>query len=431
LKGRNILWLFAISFATAILFCRCDDPKDTGANVLPPEDLINLVYTDTSTVLLNTDREDSVITAGLSRSMFGNYIDPECGRIKATSYFQFRIPGSSLDFGDDVIFDSMVLQLDVTGVYGRYDSPQKIRVLEIDEDIPVSDTVTSNLTLATKGTELSNSRAIDFRSIPGFTDMRMRLSDELGERVLFAPDSVLASNDAFTEYFKGLSITTEDVDYFSREPGAVFYFNPGSALSKVYLYFQARDSGETEYTSFLQEFFLSTGPYYHSISRADYEDKLLGAVEADSTGIHEYEFVQSGALIKGRLNIPYLENFGKVGVNRAELILYAEDDFFGSFTGLANRFVPPGDLFLYETDSLGNEDYTAPVSIATYESSTQSYTFTITNYSQQLLNGARETRELIVWPANTGVALNRVVLGGNAHPSLKPVLKFTYTPLPE
>ena len=278
--NNRLLKAFGLSFfiVSLLLSFGCKrEIDDTGFNVLPASDSIGVFYNDTATVVLRTVLLDSIETDSLSSQLFGNYIDMQMGRISASSFFKVRIPGDSIYFGDpDSTFaDSVALYLNLEGVYGRYNSPQKLRIHELSENFPpYTDTLNSRDILTHYPDELSGGFWMDFRKYPGFTNLRVRLTNDIAEKLLHAPTETLADNTLFQQYFKGLTVSTEPVTYLSREPGAIFNLNL-TELSAIMLYYRVlRSDGTYKQDSFA----FGTGGCrkFTHIDRTEFADRLLG-----------------------------------------------------------------------------------------------------------------------------------------------------------
>ena len=121
-------------------------PNTLGKDVLPPGDVIGMQFTDTFSIELETQIVDSINTYLASEQLFGNYIDPHFGRITATTFLEV-LPRSGLNFGDaeDLIFDSLVLRMEINGAYGRSEKPQTLSIFELNEQIPTVDPIKRQL----------------------------------------------------------------------------------------------------------------------------------------------------------------------------------------------------------------------------------------------------------------------------------------------
>jgi len=434
-------WLPVCWMSAAILFgSGCESiTGDTGLGVLPPDDLLELIATDTTTIQLQTRVVDSIHTGDAELQLFGNYIDPVFGRLSATTFLQV-VPGEGLTFEgpDALLFDSLVLSLNIFDSYGRLETPQKVRIFEISEDFPSDEQLVSNHPLSTFSTNLchpdnAHGCVLNFAQ-SGLGTVRIRLEDQLGMRLLNAPTSTLQDFEVFSRFFKGLAITTEDVTYLSREPGAIFRLFSNSSETNLTLYYRQVTNNDT--TASTETFLISNaGKKYHTIKRTEYENKLLGRTL--STNSHMYHFLQGGGLIELYGKFPGLAGLPVLGVNKAELVLKVDDAFFGSETENGHRYPQPPQLLLLFVEDDGSLRTPAISELADlrpeYNSTGQSYTFRMTPYVQRLMRGKEKNNGFVIRPvipnSNTVINdnMNRVVLGGAAHPLRKPELNLIYT----
>lgn len=438
---NKIIRLLAFTAITVcMLFMQsCKDPNTGGKDILPPDELIGMAYTDTVTVNMDSRIIDSIPTFGTDFHLFGNYVDNELGRITAGTYSQIRFSGDKIDFGsaDSVRADSVVLFVDVIGYFGRIETPQLLRVHEITQAFDTT-SYASNDSLTINPLDLAGKSKINSGTIGLLKDVRVKLDKSLAEKLLNLPDSVKGkTNTEFTNYFKGLYLSTYPIGQFnSREPGAIMYMSLQSNDTKLILYYTKKDSvgNFTENKKF--EFGVtSSARQFHAIKRSDYETRRLGTELMNPVRPHEFEFNQSGAVIENTLKFPFLKNLGTVGINKAELILKADPATLGAKIGTTYRYAPPA-LKVYQPDSAGKKAESALiVSSIEFDNINKQYVISLTNYVQRILNGQIEDRGILIrstdelnYIANT---LNRVVLGGHNHATLKPVLRVTYTTLPK
>ena len=431
-------WLFAGLLAAAMIFFHaCDKPpEDTGLSVLPPNEVLQIKYTDTAKVNLHSILVDRVRTANASVQLFGNYIDPEFGHIQAATYTEIIPTISNLDFGDSASlrFDSLVLFVDITSTYGRFDSPQRLRVHELQQSIPDSSVLlTSRRELAIDPLNLAGNHIIDFRGSDRFSDLQVRLDPSLGKRLLAAEPASLATGAAFVEFFKGLYISTEPVAFLSREPGAIFSISLASTATQLSLFFGQRDNTTGEFTNQRVNFRVSsfTNQKYSTIRRiGDYQNRLLGKVLQNQAN-GQYQVLQSGSVIKTFVRFPGLDAWPRVGINRADLIIKVDNQFSGSVSGIAQRYSPPQNLLLVIATQDSTELRTAAGlainSGATYNPQIPGYQFPVTNYIQEIISKKRENYGLLILVQDSATTVNRAVLGDTAHPTLKPELRITYT----
>ena len=120
LNKKFATWLSTIFGAAMLFLTACqEDSGFFNDDILPVDDVVRTVYNDSLVVDFSSVLVDSTETYRSTRQMFGNYIDPLFGRITTETYTEV-LPRSNLDFGDtgDLIFDSLVLRLDVESTYG-------------------------------------------------------------------------------------------------------------------------------------------------------------------------------------------------------------------------------------------------------------------------------------------------------------------------
>jgi Domain of unknown function (DUF4270) len=429
LKEERRPRLAGIIIPLVLAFCTaCSDPDDTGIDILPPEDLIGANFVDTFSIEGRTFRIDSVFSFNPNFNLIGEYYDEEFGRINAATFTQFHTSGDAIVFGSapsNLTLDSVVLNLDIEGFYGRLEDRQELEVFEVTGEFPDTAAFT-NQVLATDSYELASGKAIALAAPGGRITtndlLSIRLDDSLGRKLLFAPTSALINNSTFRDYFKGLRIGVKPVGFGSREPGAIFGFDLLSNRTGLTLYYHDTTTAKL-YTFDVDD----DTPRFHTINRTDFTSKLLGQMEADSLNPMPANFmVQAGAFVKMFIKIPYLENLRQVGVNRADLILKVDE----SLTGSEERYDPPAKLFLYYADSTGRNQTGISVSNGVYDPVTATYSIPLTSNIMAIINGQRENNGFILIPGNTNITLNRAVIGGPLHPTLAPRLKVIFTSLP-
>ncbi len=432
-------WLYPVVLVTAMLFlggCQETAPGDTGLGVLPDDDLIGLVYTDTIAPVLETQWLDKVVTGNAPSQLFGNYYDASFGRINAISYSEARIPGADLDFGDaaDLKYVSLTLNLDLVNVYGRFDAPQELQVYELNEAINDDQTVlTSDLApLAVRGTELSEGYTIDFRDDASFSDLSIPLHKSLGEKLLFADPSHLKDNETFSNFFKGLAIGTKTTGFqLSRESGGIYAILLNSVNSNLKLNYQRKDSAGVFVNDSIEFIINEAAQKFHLVQRSGFDDLVLDEYANTANG-GLYEFAQGGAMIRTFVNVPGLSSFDKIGINRAELVLKVDKTFLGS----ADRYAPPTNLWVFLADENQQflRDDEGRVTLFTsvgYDATNGQYELNMTAQAQLVVSGQRENHGFILVPSDSATSVNRAVFGGVDHPTLHPTFKLTYTTLPK
>lgn len=431
MRRNSGAWLLSATTAALLLILTsCTDPNDAGKDVLPHDETISGHYVDSFSVYLSTLQIDSAPTYKLSQCMLGNYYDEQFGHIFAETYISPRLSGSNLTFGADrnkLSLDSITLTLDLSGFYGRFNEPLPLVIHEITEAFATDTSLYSRSTLDVDSTyDLARGYSIDFSSLPGYLDfVTFRLDDSLGRKILFADPSKLTSNAVFMDFFKGLRIKTDIVNLQnSREPGGVFYIDPRSEKSFMKLHYHDTTAAKT-YTFGITN---SSERFTH-IDRTNASGKLLEqAIQSNGDPLAMHACLQAGALVNMYVSIPSIQSLNPSIINKATLVLKVEDTYLGS----DSRYSPPSEIFLFVADSTHTKPKTLSISnsSATYSKATGEYRIPMTNTLMQIFSGRLDDSGFILIPGENGVTLNRVVVGGPGHPTLKPKLEVIYTTLP-
>lgn len=430
-------WLSATLLVAAIFFVSgCENSGTFTEEVLPKDDLIETRYTDSLPLVFNSIWLDTSDTYRADRQLFGNYIDPIFGRITAETYTEV-LARAGLDFGAraDLFYDSIVLKLDIESTYGRLETPQNLHIYELTESFPEDSLINSQTRLSFDSSrDLGKGYTLDLsESGVGSAQLRIRLDDELGKRLLFASADTLGSRELFLQLFKGFYIGTDPVTFLSREPGAIFTLFGSSSNTQLELHYKQREAGTQAFLAKIEPFLVSSStPRFTHLSRTEFENSLL-VEELDQPDTKQrLEFIQGGLTIKNFIKLPDLSDFGRIAISKATLVLTVDS---ASVSGSRN-YVPPTFILPIFADENGEEvllngqPLLATENATEYNSSSNSYQMELSNYVQQLVNGQRENHGLILRVSGSEFRVSRAVFGGVDHPQYSPRLEITYTTLP-
>lgn len=433
LNSLKQLGLF--SFLGLVLFATsCKRPEnDLGSELLPNEDGLTALQTDTITIIATTVQEDSIRTDELSSVMLGNYIDPILGSTRASFNTQVRLSTTSPDFPESFIIDSVVLGLVYTGdFYGKL-AKQQIFVHELTEDLENDSTYYTNTKHIYNITNEVKSgwNTYDFRPedlvIVGtdsvIPQLRIHLNEALGQKLLTATDDQLSSNDNFLQFFKGLHVSPGFAD------ACVANFDLIDSDSKLSVYYRYDNDG-VEDTTYYHFNITSECSYYTQVEH-NRAGTALAPLDSDNDVSGDVTtYVQAAGSMKTLIEFPFLSDLDAIenkSVNRAELRIPFDDD--GRFGAQTNMFLvyldEEGDYNLLPDQSLGSiggganftDDY---------------YTFNISLYLQKVLNGEITSQGLYLISKNAGVTVTRCALHGPNHtpglPSenMRLILTFSY-----
>lgn len=426
-------------FFVVIIF-GCKEKNIPGLEVQPPSDKLGLVYTDTITVVSYTVNEYRIRTDETFLNLLGSYTDPIFGVTEASFCTQFLLPVPNLDFGSPSILqvDSMVLSLRYNGYYGNTD-PQTFKVYELTEDILNSEVYYSNDSVKYNPIEVG---AI-YNHVPNTTDsiniggtntdphLRIKLKNSFAQKFINASGSSdMSTNQAFTSFFKGLYIKSDNVHVSGK--GGIFYFQLLSNISKLTLYYTNTSTN----TSSSQDFVINELSARFNLFKQNYNfinnSPIVSALSDTSIGKQKV-YIQSMGGVKTKIYFPYFKNLASKGnliINQAQLVLSVNEEGTGT-----NQYGAHNKLTLAAAradgsnaiiiDQLEGEAYFG----GNFSTTSKEYRFNITRHMQRLINGqVPEDFGLFILPSGGAINANRTVLYGSdkEHPKhIKLILTYT------
>ncbi len=429
-----------------ILFSCKKDPYEIGFDLLPPTDTLNVRTTDTITVEAFSVIVDSVRTDKVSSLLLGSMLDPVFGKTTGSFYTQLELSSEEPDFGDQPVLDSLVLMLFYNNYYGDTLTRQHVRVYELSDDLVYDSVHYSNdrlnvypVLLADQDFYVKPTDSVKVGDETLAAHLRINLSKQtsyLGNKILYAPASALTSNSEFVKFFKGLYVESTPVN----NGGSLFSFSVTNATSKLVVYFH--DGANPTKDSLNYELTINDGcgrflHYDHNRYLDASQDLKRQILNHDSAQGRSKLFLQGLGGVRIKVKFPFMKNFGKgkvIAVNDALLMFknYETD------TTLA----PPYSLTLLRQDSVGTighlpDEYEGTGYFGgTYNATSRTYFFRITQYMQKiLLNSYSKSYDLYMYVTNpryNQVTPNRIILDGT-NPAIpgsntsRFQLKVTYT----
>ncbi|MCC8424492.1 DUF4270 family protein [Mucilaginibacter sp. UR6-11] len=387
----------------------CKNQDTIGLGVISSNQISgNLI--DSSTIVVNTVREDSLITNGLSRTPLSFFKDPVFGTTEANLAIDLNLPGSSaftLPVGTVVIDSAMlVLRYAPNSFYGdSIASRYKANVYQLKERILSGHTYYSNKTWsADKGTLLGSKSFISrtgdsikiITPIAGAPDtlikvppqLRIPISTSFVNSILYAaPAAQLSSNLIFKNNVNGLYVT---LDQNQSGPGGTFMFALDSAAA-VQIYYRNTNG------SVIDTGVLVLPSRLHAAEIKHTHSNTIKAELANSTTNRKTFYLQSMGGLKSRISFPYLKNIlktigGDVIVNHAELVVTAAPGSTIPFAPLPKlamyRYDLANQVQLIQDAASSDPRYFAEATTAGfYDLQHQNYHFLITAYIQDLMRG--------------------------------------------
>ena len=419
MKAVDIQWrvlLIGLFFSIIFITSCKKEPGQVGLG-LHENNLMDVEFIDTISLRSYSVLVDSLGTSGQVSSLLGSMKDPVMGVTNTGFYTQFRPSSIGYEFGDAPVLDSIVLTMLYKGTYGDLTTEQTVRVYQLEEDI-LSDTgYYAFSTLAYDPVEIGSKtfvpNPIDSVAVPPDTlpaHIRINLTEAFAQKIFDSPDEASSSLDGFTDYFKGLFITTDQVD----EGGSIWYLNMVSSFSKITLYYSNEHDTSLYFNLPINEYCVRFNNFDHN----NYEDAspefISQVVDGDTTLGSEALYLQPLSGVRAKIFMPYikeLNNIGSIAINNAELLVRGAEEINPTFD-------PPSKLSLYRFNEDGQTEY-LPDSFdgeesfgGSYDSVSNLYSFRITRYIQYLLteNGADYGLNLVVSSAS-GQA-NRFIANG-------------------
>lgn len=424
LKLRQLPVAAIVLFIAGLLFSGCKKPEnDLGLNVQPEEDALGLNQTDTLSLITYTLLEDSVRGDELTVNLAGSYMDRDLGKVSAAMGFQILTAAQNITFlKDSITIDSVVLSLKYSGYYGNLNS-QTFRVYRITEQLYVDSSYYFDQTISYDNSKdwvesgYGTFTPDPFSTMVVGTDtaapaqLRLKLSNELGDTLLGTSTTNLATPEAFVGWFNGL-LVVPDNPVQGTEQGAILYFDLVDSYSKLTVYYRENEgAGIVDTTSV--DFPITSSSARFTSSTFGHASAGVNAYLTDTTRGMERFHIQTMSGLKGAIQFPWLDNLKglPVVINKAELVLPVE--YYSS-----SSYYPISRLFLVRTDEYGNEETLPDLNEGDahaggyYDNTKKEYRFLITRYVQQILYNKLENTGLRVLSTEAGVSGNRVILSG-------------------
>ncbi len=393
LQGLLPLLFVSASFVLLITVS-CSKPAGTiGAIINPDESKLQISWTDTTSIYAYSSLDDSVRSDNLSSNILGSIFNPIFGNTTAGFYNQFSLSSFEHSFGDNPQLDSVVVQLLYTGnSYGDTNTQLKIHAYQVEEDMFVDTIYFSNVSIETGDNDFASysfaprpndSVIVEGDTLEAVLRIPLNNSPELGEYLLNAPEVAMENSENFIEYFKGLYFVTGAVD----EGGSLVYFDLIPNKSRMTLYYSNAEEDSLRFEYLITSGAARVGKYLHNYDNGSPEFRQQ-VLEGDTLLGKEKFYIQGLGGVNSTINLPFIKewrNLGVIAVNEAKLVL----------TGLEEpEYGAPVQLALFELtedggrallpDIIEGENYFGGY----YESSTNSYTFRITIYVQDLISNS-------------------------------------------
>jgi len=383
--------------------------------------ITNIILVDSISPVVSTIYKDSVPTSQSGALQVGSYTDAFFGKTTANSYLQLTIP-TLTDLRDNAQYDSLVLLMKCNGAYyGDTTLPVSISVNQLTQEIKFTENQTSfyNINSWPANSSSLGTRTLQLRPLTG-DSANIRLSDAKGlelYNMIKTKDPILKDNILFTDYLKGLKIS-------STSNNNIFGFKD-SVIMRLY-YHQTDITRDSKYFDFA---FFNKPLQFNQIT-ADRSGTPLAALntqnnEIFSTSTGNVGYLQPATGLYLKISFPtirkLLERSDFVKIIRADLVV---KPVINSYNGY---FPLPPVLNGAETDG-ANEPGVSLTSVANGAASLETgnlaiddvygtntnYTYDVTGYLQQEITNAAINKDgiLLMPPSTTRFStFNRLVIG--------------------
>lgn len=373
---------------SALTLFSCEEELSTVG--LPPENDLGIFFVDVplgdkvSQVWI-----DNVNSRATGTVLVGSYTDPYFGNIETQNFSEVNLPKNNPgeDLDDSAVFDSLVLETRIRGIYGNQvaSSPQRIEIYQLADTIPLKDKTYTTASSQEVGQLLSASEFMLYPDSLGLkwedtgrkletkedTLYKAKFFDANNEyiyRSAFKIDASYASgffdlvkaeaqqfktSDDFADYFNGIS--------FVPTAGNSAIITYGAADTRLVLYYNETDSVGNK-SQETMSFSLNTVRSYNQI-KPNVESPWNGSDFDHITSFYEpytvdtdLAYLQNGTNLLLKLDLSGFNEFSDTVENaiiqKAELV-------FENLKSISKTTPPPSTMVYYMTslDSLANENY--------------------------------------------------------------------------
>jgi hypothetical protein len=437
--------VLAALFLLAISSCNEKQDNGVGIGLFADENDLGVTYIDTFNVISKIRLENSIKSGGFTDALLGSYNDPFFGDTKISFYTQFLINRNGITFSDSAVCDSVVFYAklgtaDDIEFYGPENKEMTFNLHRINND---AEFTIDSIYYTNSSVEIYNESLLDpsfdntftanfldtvqigldsSNQFPGV--FQLHLDPSFGQEIIdFAGTEVLLNNEEFLKVYKGLYITTDNV-----EDGSILSIDYTSDATTMIMYFHV-DTIVKEY-----EFEISSSStvhfneFKHNYVASGSDE--LNAILNDTNLANKKYFLQTGGGFSIGLEMPTLsslkDSLNAIPVNKAELIMPVDPN-------TVEDYVPAEQFFISRINDEGKK-----VTIADqgsfnlggkYDEDKMEYRFIITEHIQGFINGDFSSPDVFIEIKKPGTSPNRSILYGHEADTLlgeKPLILRIY-----
>ena len=400
------------SYKSLILFCvfsfilfSCKDPSEIGLDIHPESDRILIKNnSDFFNFSMNTLSEDSLRTDEPVRLLLGNLTsDPVFPKSNAHFITNLLLPSNNISFGDitNIIVDSVILQYVIDDYYGNeIQTFPNLYVSKLTDPIYKDSSYYSNYPVVYSQSELVSVNNIVVQDSNSVSIIKISIDNSIGQEIIDGGNA-LSSNEDFLQYFYGLKVTTVNPSNLNlANDNTILYLNADNQKSKFSIYYRDISVNDS-----VMSFDLILGGDAARVNLFNQKNVQQLNASTDSC------YVQSMSSYITSIQFNNLENIrdtlnNKV-INKVNLKFSCNDDL---------QFGAHEKLFLVRKNSMGVNVFLSDFVIEGEshfggQNQSNNFTFNITRYFSDLINGASGfTGELLLLPSGAVINANRTII---------------------
>lgn len=411
--------IFFCSFL--FVFLSCKKPTTIGLDIHPIEDRIEIkVDSNFFNLTINTSSQDSLRSDEPVRLLLGNLTsDPVFPKSNAHFITNLLLPSNNINLGDiaNIVIDSVILQYVIDDYYGNeIESFNNLFVSKLANPIYKDSLYYSNYPILYNQSELVSSNNKIIQDSNSVSLIKISIDNSIGQEIVEGQyEGALSSNDDFLQYFYGLKITTANpVDINSATDNTILYLNADNQKSKFTIFYRNISINDS-----VMSLDLTLGGDAARVNLFNQKDIQ------ELNSLSENCYIQSMSSYKTSIKFNNLESIkdtlkNKV-INKVNLKFSCNDDLL---------FEPHNKLFLVRKSSSGNNIFLTDFVIEGEshfggQNQNNNFTFNITRYFSDLINGASDfTNELVLLSSGAVINSNRSIV-----PKSSFLIEVTYSGL--
>ena len=416
------------------LFASCESTSTIGLEV-DPNAAVQGNLIDTLTINSRTQVEDVTETSGALRHPFGFLKDPIFGTTEASLAMVVNVPSNAYNFGTLPVLDSAVLVLNYGGqFYGDSTATYSVNVHQLNDNISTLESFLSNKdysfssavlgsktgkvypTTRYKVTDVVAGRPDTLRTVT--PQMRIKLDKTfIQDNILNVNSENFKFNENFVRLFRGLKIQVNKSA--STGNGGLMFFDFAGTNSSLALYYKKSNASTSGLDTVSVNFPITTNsnPVAATIKH-DYTGTAIATQLANPNVQYATTFLQPLAGLKNKISFPNLgklaNELGKVAINKAELVI----DLSSGSDVIPYGAAPRLALYRYDIaerrqnlpdNNPGSQTVAGdPRAVSPqifggfYNSVTRQYTFVVTAYIQDLMDGKTQDYGTFLAPTPLG-----------------------------